>query len=339
MKFSILVPVYNVEKYLTQCIESVLNQTYPCYELILVDDGSTDSSGAICDEYAEKYEFIKVIHKPNGGLLHTRRIGLQHATGDWYVFLDSDDYLQTDALQTIYETVQKYDCDCVVYKWQRVFEGKIIDASSSFDPVPDKIIEDKRTLYKLVFSDSAYNSLCKKACKATLFDCRDYSEYYGVRHAEDLLQSLEILENARKVVLIDKILYNYTQNSNSIMHDLKLDNYEMILVPIEKAMQLVERESAFSSSDFSDVYTARMISFVSMIVRICCSKNKTKDKVALFKRMESCDFYRRLKGAYKDKMLGKCKQRFLFGFYTKGFYRTYIWTVQLYASFCRLIKR
>ena len=91
MKFSVLVPVYNVEKYLKQCIESVLNQTYQSFELILVDDGSTDNSGAICDEYASKHKFIKVIHKPNGGLLHTRRVSLAHATGDWYVFLDSDD--------------------------------------------------------------------------------------------------------------------------------------------------------------------------------------------------------------------------------------------------------
>ena len=202
------------------------------------------------------------------------------------------------------------------------------------------VIDDKRTLYRLIFKGQ-YNSLCRKACKATLFDGRDYSEYYNVRLAEDLLQSLEILENTSKVVVIDKILYNYTQNPQSIMHTFKLDlnRFEDALLPLEKTIQFLERENVFTFEDFKDIYTSRMILFVSMVRQICYYPCKTKDKVALFKKTESRDLYKKLKRAYKENMLKKCKQRFLFGFYTKGFYRTYIYAIRLYAAVCKLIRR
>ena len=95
---SSLIPAYNVEKYLLECIESVLSQTYPAYEIILVNDGSTDSSGRICDEYARRYPFIKVFHKPNGGQLSSRQYAIARATGEFYVFLDSSN----DKISVVY---------------------------------------------------------------------------------------------------------------------------------------------------------------------------------------------------------------------------------------------
>ena len=93
---SVIVPVYNTENYLRQCIESIINQTYKDFELILVDDCSQDNSGKICDEYAEKYNFIKVIHKENTGLLRTRKEGFSNARGKYISFIDSDDYIEPD---------------------------------------------------------------------------------------------------------------------------------------------------------------------------------------------------------------------------------------------------
>ena len=109
LRFSVLVPVYNAEKYLEACIQSVLQQTYQNYELILVNDGSKDGSGAICDRYAQEYENIRVYHKENGGQLHARQCAIRNAHGDYYIFLDADDTLRRNALQTLAEKILLYN--------------------------------------------------------------------------------------------------------------------------------------------------------------------------------------------------------------------------------------
>ena len=110
MKFSIIVPVYNTEKYLKECLDSLINQTYRDFEIILVDDGSTDSSGEICDIYAEQNpDRIKVIHKPNGGLISARITGNKHASGDYILNVDSDDFVSLDLLKTVNEKIEEYD--------------------------------------------------------------------------------------------------------------------------------------------------------------------------------------------------------------------------------------
>ena len=144
LKFSVLVPVYNVEKYVGECIESVLGQSYNNFELILVDDGSTDRSGALCDEYAAKDSRIRVFHKENAGLLHTRRFGIERATGDVFVFLDSDDSLKPDALEKIGCTMEKYGCDCVVYGLERFSGDKVL---YTVVDKKEECLKDKRDLY------------------------------------------------------------------------------------------------------------------------------------------------------------------------------------------------
>lgn len=165
LKFSILVPVYQVEKYIDDCIQSVLNQTYTNWELILVDDGTKDNSGIICDRYAEKYPHIHVYHKENRGLIYTRRYAIARATGDYYVFLDSDDMLKPYALQTISDTIQKHHCDCLVYGYERFLNGRIIETSPQ---EKEQCITDKRTIYrKCCFGGCGY--LWRKAVRASVF--------------------------------------------------------------------------------------------------------------------------------------------------------------------------
>ena len=203
IKFSILVPVYQVEKYIDECIQSVLAQTYSNWELILVDDGTKDRSGEICDCYAEKDSRIHVYHKENGGLMHTRRYGIARATGDYYIFLDSDDTIKPHALQTIYDTIQKHDTDCVVYGYERVQNGKMIERSAKEKEIT---IVDKRELYQKVFLSQqiwSYVMMCRKATKASVFGGVDYEPYYHIRLGEDDLQSLEIWKESDKVTFID----------------------------------------------------------------------------------------------------------------------------------------
>ena len=121
MYFSIIVPVYNVEKYLSECIDSILCQTFADFELILVDDGSRDKSGAICDEYAQKDDRIKVIHKENGGQSDARNIGTATSAGEYIIYIDSDDYIcGNNFLQEIYDK-SKSGADIICYKYKKCF--------------------------------------------------------------------------------------------------------------------------------------------------------------------------------------------------------------------------
>ena len=108
MKFSVVIPVYNVEKYIEKCLDSIVNQNYDDYEIVIVDDGSKDKSGEICDEFAKKYPQIKVFHIPNGGVSNARNVALKHVTGEFVWFVDSDDYLVADAFLKIESWMQKY---------------------------------------------------------------------------------------------------------------------------------------------------------------------------------------------------------------------------------------
>lgn len=114
-KISVVIPVYNVEKYLEECVDSVLQQTYSNYEIILVDDGATDKSGTICDCYAKKYDCVKVIHQKNGGLSAARNTGLREATGKYVYFLDSDDYIEDKTLEKLIEIAENENADVVFF--------------------------------------------------------------------------------------------------------------------------------------------------------------------------------------------------------------------------------
>lgn len=119
-KISCIVPVYNVEKYLRRCVDSILNQTFTDFELILVDDGSLDNSPAICDEYAVKDSRIKVIHKVNGGVSSARNVGLDVAKGEWICFVDSDDLIEADYMQKMYEAAINNNSDFIMCGIQQI---------------------------------------------------------------------------------------------------------------------------------------------------------------------------------------------------------------------------
>lgn len=214
IKFSVLIPVYNVEKYLRQCIDSVLAQNYDNIEIILVDDGSTDSSGRICDEYAEKDSRIKVIHKKNEGLLSARRTAVKAASGDYFAFLDSDDYWEYDLLNTAIQTIENHNCDMIVFNYKKVYQDKTVNTKALFED--EKVFENegKEELYKCALEGSELNNLVTKIVERDIVDVEnDYKELYDVSYGEDALQSAQLTVNARKVVYLDRCMYNYRQKT------------------------------------------------------------------------------------------------------------------------------
>jgi len=226
-KFSVIVPIYNVEDFLPECIESVLAQTYTDFELILVDDGSPDRCGDICDDYAAKDSRIRVIHKKNGGLSDARNAGLDQAEGDYIYFLDGDDTVLPQLLE---KTVSAMDSgmDLTVFRFQNL--------------KPDQTVEPGRDLEERIYTLSSVEDRYTFV-QSVLLPCRigwevwarvfrrALIEKYGIRFAdnrkifaEDLYFSLCYCAHVDSVVCLDEILYNYRQRENSIMGVQKKHN-------------------------------------------------------------------------------------------------------------------
>lgn len=120
IKISIIIPVYNVEKYLATCLDSVINQTYKNLEILLIDDGSTDSSGLICEQYSKKDTRIKTIHKKNGGLSDARNVGISYASGDYISFIDSDDFIDINTFTILNQYIKQYNADIITFNYGSV---------------------------------------------------------------------------------------------------------------------------------------------------------------------------------------------------------------------------
>ena len=220
MEFSVLIPVYNTEEYLDECLQSVLSQSYRDYEVIIVNDGSTDKSGLLCDEYERKYpNQITVIHQENQGLISARRVAISHAKGEFCVFVDSDDSVEINLLEKLYQCLFKdSDIDVILYSYYYYTKGKKQEHSRIAVDGTIWTKNNKTELYeKLVFS-SSIDAIWIKAIKTDLLlkDPIPYDKYKKQNMSEDLLQSLYPITFADKIYYLDVPLYNYRYNENSI---------------------------------------------------------------------------------------------------------------------------
>lgn len=237
---SVVVPVYNVEKYVAECVDSIVNQTYKDLEIILVDDGSTDNSGAICDELAGKDERIKVIHKTNGGLSDARNAGIDIAKGEYISFIDSDDYIHPQMLELLLHTSLKIDSDISVCLFASVGETE----KRSFQTIDDNTISVS-TYSENRLSEIYNNNLItvvawNKLYKKSLFNSIRYA--YGKIHEDEFIIH-ELLFAASKVAYIDTELYFYRTRSNSIMQNVSLKSIE------HGYEALIQREQFFASKE------------------------------------------------------------------------------------------
>lgn len=209
---SVIVPVYNVEKYLSRCIDSIINQTYKNLEIILVDDGSPDRCGDICDQYAIKDSRIKVIHKKNGGLSDARNAGINLAKGDYITFIDSDDWIHPKYIETLYDLVKKHNADISVCNFIRTTSEDHNDEISLIDVIAFNKYEALEQ-----FTDKYYVQMviaCGKLYKKDLF----HNVRFPVgRIHEDEFTTYKLIYNANKIVFTTTPLYYYWQREDSIM--------------------------------------------------------------------------------------------------------------------------
>ena len=246
--FSIIIPVYNVEKYLHECLDSVLGQIYSNYEIVLVDDGSTDLSGKICDEYSEKCNFISVVHQNNQGLSSARNVGINAAKGEYLVFLDSDDFIQKDGLEILSNIIEKENPDIIINNYYSVEDGNPKLLSK-----PWNLSKAYSGSGEVLTACSSVNNIvltawCIVAKRAFLLE-NNLMFYPGIKH-EDELWTPQVIIKSAKTVLNGKAFYCYrTERAGSIVRvpDIKklFDKLFIIdeLIKFSKTLNRVEKSA------------------------------------------------------------------------------------------------
>lgn len=241
MKFSVILPIYNVEAYLEECIDSILEQTYTDFELILVNDGSKDKSPAICDKFAEKDKRIIVIHQENAGQSMARNNGLAVASGDYVVFIDSDDFVTScDFLQKLsYKTTN--NVDLIFFKYSRYLDASktLCDCSFSYkNAMAEKTMSNQ--LLKLVDADAFYGMAWIKAIRRSVLVDNNIKFEKGLL-GEDTEWNYHLLMYAKSIEFIDESVIAYRQRKESISHSLKIKNLTDFIYIITKWSESIKR--------------------------------------------------------------------------------------------------
>ena len=249
MKFSIIVPVYNVKNYIEQTIYSFINQTYTDFEVILVDDGSTDGSGEKCDFFAQKYEGkVFCFHTINQGPYLAREYGIGHSTGDCCVFVDADDCVHKDMLNTLKLQFEKTCCDMIVFDAALDDNFSVPFRTPLFGDMDFFEGDGKKQIYEKLLLTSELNNICLKACKRSIFDKlsnNTIDKSIILKNGEDLLMSTHAIANAKSILYINKNLYYYRQRAGSSVHTFNINRTESIKYvhfEIEKYIELWEMD-------------------------------------------------------------------------------------------------
>ena len=211
---SIIVPVYNIERYIQKCVDSILAQSYQSFELILVNDGSTDYSGKICDAYEAIDSRIKVVHKPNGGLTSARNAGLSVARGEWIMHVDGDDWINHDMLKEMLYVAEKTSADVIIGNLRFVYEE-----NNYWDYKMNDWSEDKKDSLNKYIS-GGWTCVCGSMAKKYLYDKYNLRSPEGISYCEDFHLAVRLCYYSDKVVHINKSYYNYRQQPLSIVHNL-----------------------------------------------------------------------------------------------------------------------
>lgn len=249
-KISVIVPVYNVEQYIGKCIDSILNQTYRKIEVLLIDDGSTDGCGELCDRYARQDDRVIVHHKGNEGLSEARNTGMRLAGGDYIAFIDGDDYIEPDMLEVLYQRLQQDKTDLAICNFLCVnMAGEPIAELNKELPIQDEVISGEEAFERLAaekywYYVTAWNKLYRK-------ETLEGIQFPKGKIHEDEFVAHCVLDRCCSVSCVSKALYRYVQRENSITKQTfsvrRLDGIEAFCARAEYACKKKNRRIAVNS--------------------------------------------------------------------------------------------
>lgn len=255
---SVIVPVYNVEKYLSRCIDSIVNQTYKDFEVVLFDDGSTDRSGKICDEYSTRYSNVKVIHSENGGLSNARNSGRVASKGEYITYIDSDDVISPDYLEVLINLNKKYDADvsCCEFNFFTNDSEIIFDSSNTIE----KSLTGAEAAAQMLYGTLHGSSACAILMKRSIADSNEFTK--GKYHEDDLV-SFKFFLSANTVAVTSKRMYWYFQRPGSIMHSAY---GQIALDEIDAADYIVDTCSNYDSSVIKASYVKKYSNYRDVLL-------------------------------------------------------------------------
>lgn len=280
---SVVVPVYNVKNYLKRCLESIIAQDYANYEVILVDDGSTDGSGVICDLYSQKYSNFTVVHKKNGGLSSARNASFPYIHGKYITFIDSDDWIEHNMLSTMYKNLKANSADVsVVGYFIAKDEGKHPYFKDTFEK---QVMNRKMALRTYLYYDGLGVTIWGKLWKKKLWDNVRCPE--GRLH-EDQFTTYKLLDKARTIVFDKVPLYNYFQRQNSIGHSAFTDKTYDLYKGINEEFNYITNKYVDLTYDLRIARNIWEVVFVNMMIR---SGAKNKKIVHIIQKRVRLDMF------------------------------------------------
>ena len=282
MLFSIIVPIYKVEKYLKQCVNSILTQSFADFELILVDDGSPDNCPQICDDYLEIDNRIKVVHKQNGGLVSARKAGLEVAEGEYVVNVDGDDFVKQGYLEEFASSIKEHSADIISVGFIEECEGV---EKESVEPIVLEGFYDKEKLEKEVFPHlfkningyGIHSTLCGKALKKSLVEPVQKSVDNSIVVGEDYVCFKPCVYLANSMFVSKKCLYVYRNNPKSITQNKKA--YD--LYGVEKRIEVIKKHVDLNTFDFNN-QISRLITH--SLFNAVCSQFYRQEKYSVIKK-------------------------------------------------------
>lgn len=274
---SIIVPVYNVERYLEQCIESLVNQTYKNLEIILVNDGSTDSSGSLCEKLAKTDKRIRVIHKNNEGLGFARNTGMEVMNGKYVTFIDSDDYADSNLIELLYTNLKNENADTCIGGFKRVKNSGEVIFKEQYDRVVYSDGEVKNNLLIKMLGSSPEKSDAIRMSVWNVIYSADIIRNSNLKFpsereliSEDIIFDVKYYQGSKRVVVIDSLAYNYRINEESLTRKYKSDRFEKCKILYEELKNQVNK---IYDDDMAILRVQRQF-FVN--IRECIKQENTK---------------------------------------------------------------
>ncbi len=245
--FTAAVCVYNKEKYLSNCLDSILGQEYENFELLLIDDGSTDKSGQICDEYAKKDRRVRVIHTENQGVFIARKSAFENAKGDYVIVFDSDDTVDPKIFVLIDEEIQRSHCDMVFFDLNTCFSNGKVERKQFLSEKMYFTSDNKHALWKLLLQ-GAFSSLCNKCIKRDAFSYDVDAELYrGYGRGEDRLVAAHAIHRLNSFGYLPVPLYNYQRFASQLTSSYPFDQLRLTSYATEEILSLIEADGCLDN--------------------------------------------------------------------------------------------
>lgn len=298
-KVSVIVPIYKVEQYLQRCVDSIINQTYKNLEIILVDDGSPDNCGKICNDYAKKDSRIKSIHKANGGLSDARNYGMKYATGDFVLFIDSDDWIKVEMIEVMINKAKEYNADVVQSAFYYAYEDYMLFDDRYYKENQNPIVLNREELIReLVINERVKNFAWGKLYKINLI--KDIPFEKGVLF-EDVFWAHKVMHRVNTYVILNNPMCYYLQRRDSIVGNYTPRNLDIIRGLKERHKFISEYYSYLVKESYTLILKTSFQHYYLL------TRNKDKDPNNLFreeiKKYIYANYEDILKSVEKDKGL------------------------------------